>query len=68
MFVLLAFAANSVIIAKSVNAETLRSLLHADKLALLGALGVVLFTWLCDGSAPCPARRRSASAFPWGSC
>ena len=53
VFVLLAFAANSVIIAKSVDAETLRSLLHADKLALLGALGVVFFTWLCDAGRFC---------------
>lgn len=50
---LLAFVANSVIIAQSVTPTTLRSLFHADKLILLGALCVVFFTWLCDAGRFC---------------
>ncbi len=53
IFVLLAFGANSLIIAKSVNQDTLNSLLGADKLMLLGALCVVFFSWLCDAGRFC---------------
>lgn len=53
IFVLLAFGANAVIIAKSVDHDTVRSLLSANKLMLLGALGVVFVSWLCDAGRFC---------------
>ena len=53
IFILLAFGANAIIIAKSVNQETLRSLLAADKLMLLAALGIVLLAWACDAGRFC---------------
>lgn len=53
IFVLLAFGANSLIIAKSVNQDTLNSFLGANKLLLLAALCVVFFAWLCDAGRFC---------------
>ncbi|NLL37368.1 MAG: flippase-like domain-containing protein [Fretibacterium sp.] len=48
IFIILAFGANAIIIARSVNSDTLQSLLAADKSMLLAALGFVLLAWLCD--------------------
>ena len=53
LFVLLAFGANAVIIAKSVDHQTIRSLAASNKLMLLGALGVVFLSWLCDAGRFC---------------
>ena len=53
IFIILAFGANAVIIARSVNQETLNSLLAADKLMLIAALGVVFLAWLCDAGRFC---------------
>ncbi|MBR1671353.1 MAG: flippase-like domain-containing protein [Fretibacterium sp.] len=53
IFILLAFGANAVIIARSVNQETLSSLLAADKSMLLVALGVVFLAWACDAGRFC---------------
>jgi uncharacterized protein (TIRG00374 family) len=48
IFILLAFGANAIVLAKSVDQWTIRSFLHADKGALLGALGLIFAAWGCD--------------------
>ena len=53
IFVLLAFGANALIIAKSVNQDTLNSFLGANKLMLLGALCTVFLAWCCDAGRFC---------------
>ena len=62
IFVLLAFGANAIIIAQSVNRETVRSLLAADKPLLFGALCTVFLAWACDAgrfcALACAARER----------
>lgn len=53
IFIVLAFGANAIIIAKSVDQETLRSLWAADARMLLAALGVVSLAWACDAARFC---------------
>ena len=53
IFVLLAFGANALIIAKSVDQDTLNSFLGANKLMLLGALCSVFLAWCCDAGRFC---------------
>ena len=64
LFVLLAFGANAVIIAKSVDHETIRSLLASNKLMLLAALGVVFFSWLCDAGRFCALSHAAQERVP----
>ena len=53
IFILLAFGMNALIIFRSVDDDTIRSLLGADKLKLLIALLVVFAAWLCDAGRFC---------------
>ena len=53
IFILLAFGVNAFIIAKSVDAHTIHSLIHADKFKLLLALLVVFCAWVCDSGRFC---------------
>ena len=53
IFILLAFGVSALIIFKSVDKETVRSLLNADKMKLLLALIVVFLAWLCDAGRFC---------------
>ena len=53
IFILLAFGMNALIIFRSVDDDTIRSLLGADKLKLLVALLVVFAAWLCDAGRFC---------------
>ena len=53
IFIVLAFGASGVILAKSVDRETIHSLMTADKKMLLAALGFVLLGWLCDAGRFC---------------
>ena len=53
IFILLAFGMNALIIFRSVDDDTIRSLLGADKLKLLVALLVVFTAWLCDAGRFC---------------
>lgn len=53
IFILLAFGVNAFIIIKSVDADTIHSLIHADKFKLLLALLVVFFAWVCDSGRFC---------------
>ncbi len=53
IFILLAFGMNALIIFRSVDDDTIRSLLGADKLKLLVALLVVFGAWLCDAGRFC---------------
>ncbi|MBQ3395121.1 MAG: flippase-like domain-containing protein [Synergistaceae bacterium] len=53
IFILLAFGANAFIIIKSVDANTIHSLIHADKFKLLLALLVVFCAWVCDSGRFC---------------
>ena len=53
IFILLAFGVNAFIIIKSVDAHTIRSLIHADKFKLLIALLVVFSAWVCDSGRFC---------------
>ena len=48
LFILFAFAGNAYILGKSVDQNTIRSILLADKRYLLAALGLVFAMWLCD--------------------
>ncbi|MBQ6417474.1 MAG: hypothetical protein IJJ91_02265, partial [Synergistaceae bacterium] len=53
IFILLAFGMGALIIFRSVDRETIRSLLAADKLKLLLALCVVFIAWICDAGRFC---------------
>ena len=53
IFILLAFGVSALIIFRSVDHETIRSLLAADKLKLLLALCVVFLAWICDAGRFC---------------
>ena len=53
IFILLAFGMNAIIIFRSVDHQTIRSLLAANKLKLLTALFVVFIAWLCDAGRFC---------------
>ncbi|MBQ6001455.1 MAG: flippase-like domain-containing protein, partial [Synergistaceae bacterium] len=53
IFILLAFGVSAIIIFRSVDEETIRSLLNADKLKLLLALLVVFAAWICDAGRFC---------------
>ena len=53
IFILLAFGVNALIILRSVDHHTIRSLLAAKKLNLLVALSVVFIAWLCDAGRFC---------------
>ena len=64
LFVLLAFGANAVIIAKSVDHQTIRSLVSSNKLMLLGALGFVLLSWLCDAGRFCALSHSAQERVP----
>jgi uncharacterized protein (TIRG00374 family) len=62
---LLAFGANAVIIAKSVDHETIRSLLHADKRFLLIALILIFVAWLCDAGRFCALAHAARERVPF---
>jgi uncharacterized protein (TIRG00374 family) len=53
IFILLAFGANAIVLIRSVDQETIRSLLSADKSYLLGALGLMFVAWCCDAARFC---------------
>lgn len=53
IFILLAFGMGAIIILRSVDRETVRSLLAADKSKLLLALVVVFVAWICDAGRFC---------------
>ena len=53
IFILLAFGAGAVIIFRSVDHDTINSLLAADKFKLLIALCVVFLAWICDSGRFC---------------
>lgn len=53
IFILLAFGMNALIILRSVDHNTIRSLIHANKLKLIIALFVVFAAWLCDAGRFC---------------
>ena len=53
IFILLAFGVNALIIFRSVDNDTVQSLLAADKLKLLLALFVVFAAWFCDAGRFC---------------
>ncbi|MBQ7193634.1 MAG: hypothetical protein IJR98_04620, partial [Synergistaceae bacterium] len=53
IFILLAFGVSAIIIFRSVDAETIRSLLSANKIKLLAALLVVFMAWIFDAARFC---------------
>lgn len=53
IFILLAFGVNALIIFRSVDDQTVSSLLAADKFKLLLALFVVFGAWICDAGRFC---------------
>jgi uncharacterized protein (TIRG00374 family) len=57
IFILLAFGASGIILAKSVDRETIRSLMAADKRVLLAALGLLFLAWACDAARFCALAR-----------
>ena len=57
IFIILAFGMNAFIIFRSVDHDTIRSLLAANKLKLLLALLVVFAAWLCDAGRFCALAR-----------
>ena len=57
IFILLAFGMGALIIFRSVDKDTIRSLLAADKCKLLLALLVVFIAWLCDAGRFCALAR-----------
>ncbi|MBR0097131.1 MAG: flippase-like domain-containing protein [Synergistaceae bacterium] len=65
IFVLLAFGVNALVIAKSVDQETLNSFLGANKLMLLGALGVVFLAWCCDAGRFCALAKAAEEHVPF---
>ncbi|MDR1875873.1 MAG: flippase-like domain-containing protein [Synergistaceae bacterium] len=65
IFILLAFGANAVILAKSVDHETIRSLLQADKRFLLVALSLIGVAWLCDAGRFCALAHAAQERVPF---
>ena len=67
-FILLAFAGNAFILAKSMDHGTIRSLAHADKRYLLAALGLVFAAWTCDAGRFYALVRAAGErlSFGWG--
>ena len=57
IFILLAFGMGALIIFRSVDKDTIRSLLAASKPKLLLALCVVFIAWLCDAGRFCALAR-----------
>ncbi|MDR1649261.1 MAG: flippase-like domain-containing protein [Synergistaceae bacterium] len=57
IFILLAFGANGIVLIKSVDRETIQSLMAADKRVLLAALGLVFLAWACDSARFCALAR-----------
>ena len=53
IFILLAFGVSAIIIFRSVDAETIRSLLSANKMKLLAALLIVFLAWIFDAARFC---------------
>ena len=53
IFILLAFGVSAVIIFRSVDGHTIRSLLAADKFKLIIALLAVFAAWVCDSGRFC---------------
>lgn len=53
IFILLAFGVSAIIIFRSVDHDTIRSLLAANKLKLLLALFIVFAAWICDSGRFC---------------
>ncbi|MBR2209272.1 MAG: hypothetical protein IJ859_10745, partial [Synergistaceae bacterium] len=53
IFILLAFGVNAVIIFRSVDNDTVRSLMTADKFKLVLALFVVFAAWVFDAGRFC---------------
>ena len=68
IFILLAFAMGAIIIFRSVDRETIRSLLAADKSKLLLALLVMFIAWACDAGRFCAfaAAAHEKISFPFG--
>ncbi|GHV33622.1 membrane protein [Synergistales bacterium] len=56
-FILLVFGSSAVILFKSVNEETIASLMNADKRFVLSAFGLVLMAWTCDTGRFCALSR-----------
>ncbi|MDR1978074.1 MAG: flippase-like domain-containing protein [Synergistaceae bacterium] len=65
VFILLAFGASGVILAKSVDRETIRSLLGADKRFLLAAVGLIFAAWCCDAVRFCALARAAHEHVPF---
>jgi uncharacterized protein (TIRG00374 family) len=65
VFILLAFGANAIGLAKSVDRETIRSLLTADKSYLLAAFGLVAVAWFCDAARFCALVRAAHEYAPF---
>ena len=53
IFILLAFGVSAIVIFRSVDDQTIHSLLHADKFKLLLALCIVFLAWTCDAGRFC---------------
>ncbi len=68
IFILLAFGMGAFIIFRSVDDNTIHSLLTANKLKLLLALCVVFFAWICDAGRFCAlaAAAHEHVSFPIG--
>jgi uncharacterized protein (TIRG00374 family) len=65
VFILLAFGASGIILTKSVDRETIHSLLSADKRFLLVALGLVFAAWCCDAIRFCALARAAHECVPF---
>jgi uncharacterized protein (TIRG00374 family) len=65
VFILLAFGASGIILAKSVNRETIESLMAADKRFLLAALGLIFLAWACDATRFCALARAAHERLPF---
>jgi uncharacterized protein (TIRG00374 family) len=65
VFVLLAFGANAIVLAQSVDRETIRSLFAADKSYLLVAFGLVFMAWGCDAARFCALVRAAHEHVPF---
>jgi uncharacterized protein (TIRG00374 family) len=66
IFVVLAFGVGGIVIAQSVNRETVDSFLNADKRFLLAAFGLVAAAWCCDAGRFCALAKAAGVRVTFG--
>ncbi|MGI6782587.1 MAG: lysylphosphatidylglycerol synthase transmembrane domain-containing protein [Aminivibrio sp.] len=66
LFLLLSFGVSAAVLFYSVDGETWRAILRADKRLLMLALSFVLLAWVCDSSRFCALARSAGERIDFG--